>query len=188
MDVPRGEHAVYVNMLSSINVSNGLVWTRPCVYRCHCTYKYVYSWKHIIDYKIRHINSNVNLSINRFGAFQGPLTQSGRDKMTTICLYDKCCIMMKDLLFYFFHACPIVKCQHCFPLWLGTDRTTSPYLKQWWPRLLIHACLSRHQGDNSMHTSDAIWRHISGSTLVHAMACCLTAPSHYLYQSWLIIS
>ena len=31
-----------------------------------------------------------------------------------------------------------------------------------------------------------IWR--SGSTLVQAMVCCLTAPSYYLNQCWLIIS
>ena len=28
----------------------------------------------------------------------------------------------------------------------------------------------------------------TGSTLAHVMACCLTAPSHYLNQCWLIIS
>ena len=33
-----------------------------------------------------------------------------------------------------------------------------------------------------------IWRHISESTLVQTMAWCLTAPSHYLNQRWLIIS
>ena len=32
------------------------------------------------------------------------------------------------------------------------------------------------------------WRHRSGSTLVQVLACCLTAPSHYLNQCWLIIS
>ena len=36
--------------------------------------------------------------------------------------------------------------------------------------------------------SDAIWRHRSGSTLVQVMACCLTAPNHYLNQCWLPIS
>ena len=39
---------------------------------------------------------------------------------------------------------------------------------------------------NSMCPSDAIWRHRSGSTLAQVMACCLTAPSHYLNQCWLI--
>ena len=33
---------------------------------------------------------------------------------------------------------------------------------------------------NSLWSSDAIWRHRSGSTLAQVMAWCLTAPSHYL--------
>ena len=41
---------------------------------------------------------------------------------------------------------------------------------------------------NSLWPSDAIWRHRSGSTLAQVMACCLTAPSHYLNQCWLTIS
>ena len=36
--------------------------------------------------------------------------------------------------------------------------------------------------------SDAIWRCRSGSTMAQVMACCLTAPSHYLNQCWLIIN
>ena len=41
---------------------------------------------------------------------------------------------------------------------------------------------------NSLGPSDAIWHRRSWSTLVHVMACCLAAPSHYLNQFWLIIS
>ena len=41
---------------------------------------------------------------------------------------------------------------------------------------------------NSLGPSDAIWRWRSWSTLVQVMACCLTAPSHYLDQCWLITS
>ena len=41
---------------------------------------------------------------------------------------------------------------------------------------------------NPLGPSDAIWRWWCWSTLVQAMACCLTAPSHYLNQCWLIIS
>ena len=41
---------------------------------------------------------------------------------------------------------------------------------------------------NSLRPSDAIWWHRSGSTLAQVMACCLTTPSHYLNQCWLIIS
>ena len=41
---------------------------------------------------------------------------------------------------------------------------------------------------NSLWPSDTIWRYRSGSTLAQVMARCLTAPSHYLNQCWLIIS
>ena len=41
---------------------------------------------------------------------------------------------------------------------------------------------------NSMWPSDDIWRHRTWSTLAQIMACCLTAPSHYLNQCWLIIN
>ena len=33
----------------------------------------------------------------------------------------------------------------------------------------------------------AIWWHGSGPTLAQIMACCLTAPGHYLNQCWLIM-
>ena len=36
--------------------------------------------------------------------------------------------------------------------------------------------------------NDAIWWHRSGSISVQVMVCCLTAPSHYMNQCWLIIS
>ena len=35
-------------------------------------------------------------------------------------------------------------------------------------------------------TSDAVWRHRTGSTLAQVMTCCLTAPSHCLNQCWLL--
>ena len=41
---------------------------------------------------------------------------------------------------------------------------------------------------NSLWLSDTIWWHRTGSTLVHVMAWCPQAPSHYLNQCWLIIS
>ena len=40
---------------------------------------------------------------------------------------------------------------------------------------------------NSLWPCDAKWRQGSMSTLAPVMACCLTAPSHYLNQCWLII-
>ena len=39
---------------------------------------------------------------------------------------------------------------------------------------------------NSLWPSDAIW-HRSRATLAQIIACCLTAPRHYLNQCWLII-
>ena len=40
---------------------------------------------------------------------------------------------------------------------------------------------------NSLWSRDAIWHLRTGSTLDQVMACCLTAPNHYLNQCWLII-
>ena len=40
--------------------------------------------------------------------------------------------------------------------------------------------------DNSKPLWHTIWHQRPYSTLFHAMACYLTAPTHYLYQYWLI--
>ena len=37
---------------------------------------------------------------------------------------------------------------------------------------------------NLLWPCDAIWHHRTCSGFVQAMACCLTAPSHYLNQGW----
>ena len=47
---------------------------------------------------------------------------------------------------------------------------------------------SLHRFVNSLWSSDVLWLHRSGSILPQVMACCLTAPSHYLNQYWLTIS
>ena len=41
---------------------------------------------------------------------------------------------------------------------------------------------------NSLGPSDTIWWQKTGSALAQVMAFCLTAPSHYLNQCWLIIT
>ena len=61
----------------------------------------------------------------------------------------------------------------------------------WRNSLPTHVINKRSQGISSLHSlwlSDAIWWQRSGSTLAQVMAWCLTAPSHYLNQCWLIIS
>ena len=49
------------------------------------------------------------------------------------------------------------------------------------------ATLSRWRLANSWWPGDATWRRGTRSTLAQVMACCLTAPSHYLNQCWLMI-
>ena len=52
----------------------------------------------------------------------------------------------------------------------------------------VHVHLDIYRWVKSLRPGDAIWRQRTGSTLAEVMACCLTAPSHYLNQCWLIIS
>ena len=54
-------------------------------------------------------------------------------------------------------------------------------------RLLVSQPLE-HCLFSTLWPIDAIWWHRSGWTLAQVMACCLTAPSHYLSLCWLIIS
>ena len=44
---------------------------------------------------------------------------------------------------------------------------------------------NKHMYLNSLWPTDAIWQYETGSELVQVIACCLTAQSHYLNQSWL---
>ena len=44
-----------------------------------------------------------------------------------------------------------------------------------------------HHVLNSLWPSDTIWQQRSVSTMAQVTACCLTAPSHYLNQCWLVI-
>ena len=67
-------------------------------------------------------------------------------------------------------------------------QATSHYLSQCWPRSLSPYGVTRPQWVNSLWPSNTIWRHRSGSTLAEIMACCLTAPSHYLNQCWCLIN
>ena len=59
-------------------------------------------------------------------------------------------------------------------MWLRCDELVHVSLGPWLDRSEI----------NSLRPADAIWRF--GSTLVKVMLCCLTTPSHYLNQCWLI--
>ena len=61
-------------------------------------------------------------------------------------------------------------------------------LNKWYHHLQL---IFRNVSSNdisTLWTSDATWRLRSESTVLLVMACCLTTPSHYLNQFWLIIS
>ena len=74
-------------------------------------------------------------------------------------------------------------------------RLQDAHVASWWytaVTLLLthwgyHSLVLSHRFINSLWPSDAIWWQRTGSTLVQVMACCLTAPSHYLNQCWLSI-
>ena len=59
-----------------------------------------------------------------------------------------------------------------------------------WPQIYIanYCVLSIVNIVISLWPNDTIWRHRFLSILAQIMACCLTAPSHYLNQCWFIIS
>ena len=63
-----------------------------------------------------------------------------------------------------------------------------------WVELCMAGCFNKQGSNmsniimvNSLWPSDTKWGNRSGSTLDQVMAWCLTAPSHYLNQCWLLI-
>ena len=67
--------------------------------------------------------------------------------------------------------------------WTQSTWTEKSMLVGFWPCFITVIFLL-----NSLWPGDTIRRLRSGSTLSQEMACCLTVPSHYLHQCWLIIS
>ena len=87
------------------------------------------------------------------------------------------------------------QCQEIVYFWGLTQQLYCPLLKgkdAHWQLCITQGTEGYHSKNNqyfnSLGPSDAIWPHRSGSTLAQVMACCLTAPSHYLNQYWFIIS
>ena len=72
---------------------------------------------------------------------------------------------------------PYVSCMHSLKQALNEDLYQCSMSNNLTPEIFI----------NSLWSIDAIWRHRSGSMLAHVMARCLTAPSHYMIQCWLVI-
>ena len=86
-----------------------------------------------------------------------------------------CSVMGKDAIWALKENCKMV--------WLNVQ---CPVV--WYPSENLHhlykSCILIKI--NSLCPSDAIWRPRCWSTLAQVIACCLTAPSHYLRQCWLI--
>ena len=107
----------------------------------------------------------------------------------------KCCTKLETAK----ERCPIVFQGHQSNFKVTWDKT-SPILTQIGhfrtigrsqlsnPSDLPCCGLGTLQDLNSLWPSDAIRRQGTESTLAEVLACCLTAPSHYLNQCWLIIS
>ena len=72
------------------------------------------------------------------------LTRWGRDKMTTICISfpNTFCQMTKNHCNLFPRVQLIIN-QNWFRQWLGTEKTLSHYLGQWWSRPMVHIWVSR---------------------------------------------
>ena len=94
------------------------------------------------------------------------------------------CIFALLIMSLFVHyACFVLQCNPdvIFPsvilCWINPSWVLSP---QSWDQIVAIV--------KPLSPGDDIWRHRTWSTLVQVMAFCLTAPSHYLYQYWLIIS
>ena len=103
---------------------------------------------------------------------------------------DARCVVIHFLIWLYFllnHQC----------ITLDNIFTTGIISTHW--NLVAHICINNfgltviqvmagRRQFNSLGLSDAKWRWRSKSTLVQVMVCCLTAPSLYLNQCWLIIS
>ena len=79
--------------------------------------------------------------------------------------------------------------QRLRPCW-GWNFFICAWEELWRNQRMTHLCNYMaslgHNEFNSLWPGDAIWQQGTMSTLAQVMACCLTAPSHYLNQCWLI--
>ena len=68
-----------------------------------------------------------------------------------------------------------------FAIWLSLSRMETLMKTEHSPKKDKHKF-------NSLWPNDNKWAHKSGSPLAQVMACCLTAPNHYLNQCWQLIN
>ena len=81
-----------------------------------------------------------------------------------IFLFENYWILIQILLNHISPHVQWTKIHHWFRNWLGADQAKSYYLNQWWPTLLTHICVTRHQGHNPWSTQRCAWPYESGSS------------------------
>ena len=132
-------------------------------------------------------NSNIFIQQN---ALQNAVCQ-----MTSILYQPQCvngfyfCILTTCTIWTFVLECKMIPTGRLIWLMLS-DISDHSHLDLNMSVLLANVFYHHYPKDgiNSLWSSDAICWHLSRSTMAQVMACCLTAPSHYLNQCWLIIS
>ena len=91
------------------------------------------------------------------------------------------------MVWYHFMTHEICKIHH---IWESKCTLVIIYCKPHWQPFcsLWHLANNVWLTFNSLHPSDVIWWHRSGSTLAQVMTCCLNTSSHYLNQCWFFFS
>ena len=93
--------------------------------------------------------------------------------LNTVHLQKTCTIFLYLILLYLYH---------CF------QHINATYLTIYHSGLLCANLTIARVPINSLWPNDTRWHRRSWSSLVQIMACCLTAPSHYMNQCWFLIS
>ena len=80
--------------------------------------------------------------------------------------------------------------------WISTGKIPNTYCNQimhdktMWSQqnVVVQTMIHKPQTDYALPPSDIMWQHRAGPTLAQVIPCYLSAPHHYLYQSWFTIS
>ena len=119
------------------------------------------------------------LRANYGGSFVSYTKKNDRDISRVHCMYSTCCEQLQNTD----HHLRLATCT-CLSCMIQSVKIRTFPTKVEGRRIV----LLYENGLNSLWPDDATWRQGYRSTLVQVMACCLTAPSHYLNQCSLITS
>ena len=107
-------------------------------------------------------------------------------------LYTKEAVSVKTLFSELYRKRCLIMCHLSRRWWGRFDRLISKHGRQCGLQAMLVQMeawnKTKSVRKNSLWPIDATRRHGSWSTLAQIMACCMTAPIHYLNQCWLVIS